>query len=150
MTKTTSKIINTYIMHHKSDILNDITVKNIKGYINSSNFLPKSMLFYERHFTRNNKSVVEYFSDHELNSYFETETTKNFIITRGFSEKHVLFTTEVIYLNEHGMPYMCYNEVLTSDKILEKHYRRINSKNQYSLEGFDSFLECLKYKPHIL
>lgn len=137
-------------MYKKSDILNDKTVKNIKGYLNSPNFLPKSVLFYERHFTRNNKSVIEYYSDYELDSYFETETTKYFIITRGFSEKHVLFSTEVIYLNAEGMPYMYYNEVLTIDKVLEKHYRKINSKNEYSYEGFDSFSECLKYKPWIL
>ncbi|WP_308991621.1 hypothetical protein QLS71_006285 [Mariniflexile litorale] len=137
-------------MHKKSDILNDKTVKNIKGYINSPNILPKSILYYERHFTRNNKSVIEYYSDYELDSYFETETTKYFIITRGFSEKNVLFSTEVIYLNADGMPYMCYNEVLTIDKVLEKHYRKINSKNEYSYEGFYSFSECLKYKPWIL
>ncbi|MBF8151307.1 hypothetical protein ITJ86_15475 [Winogradskyella sp. F6397] len=131
------------------DILNDKTVRNIKGYINSPSFVPKSVLLYEKHFIRNNKDVIEYYLNHELDSYFETQTLKYFIISRGFGKDHTLFTTEVTYLNKRGKPYMCYSEVLRSDNVLKKHYRKINSKNQYSYEAFDSYLECLKYKPHI-
>ncbi|WP_417876414.1 hypothetical protein [Winogradskyella sediminis] len=137
-------------MQNNLDILNDESIKNIKGFINSPTITPKSALFYERHFTRDNKSVVEYYSNYELNSYFEVETSKNFIITRGFSNNHKLFFTEVLYLIQNGKPYMCYNEVLTIDNVLKKHYRKINSKNKHSIDAFDSFMECLNYKPHII
>jgi hypothetical protein len=137
-------------MQSQPDILKDKTVKNIKGYINSPTLIPKSVLFYEKHFERNNKQVIEYYSNHELDSYFETIKSKSFTITRGFSNDHVLFHTEVLYLRQNGKPYMCYNEVLNISGLLEKHYRKVNSKNQYSLEAFDSFEECLKYKPDIL
>lgn len=93
--------------------------------------------------------MIDYEYNQVINSFFVTETNKNFIITRGFSDKNILFSTDVIYLNNKGIPYMCYNEVLNSDNVLEKHYRKINSKNQYSLEGFDNFLDCLNYKPEI-
>lgn len=127
----------------------DKRMKNKKVVVNSPNFKPKSNLFYEKHFKKGTLDVVEYYSDHELDTYFETEKTENFIIVRGFSSKHKLFTTDVQYLNQEGKPYMCYNEVLTNKGVLEKHYRKVNSGGQYSEEPFDSFLECLKYKSEI-
>ncbi|MBP0903058.1 hypothetical protein ACFSKN_13880 [Mariniflexile gromovii] len=137
-------------MIHKFDILNDETIKNIKGFINDPHFTTKSVLTYERHYFKGSIKVIEYYSNHELNSYFETETTEFFIIERGYSNEDKLFSTNVIYLNQTGQPYMEYTEVLDIDKTLNKCYRKINSKKEYSFEGFDTFSDALKYKSHIL
>lgn len=110
----------------------------------------KPKLFYDKVFIRNGAEIREEYVNGKMGSYFEKREEQYFTITRGFSNDHVLFHTEVLYLRQNGKPYMCYNEVLNISGLLEKHYRKVNSKNQYSLEAFDSFAECLKYKPHII
>lgn len=110
---------------------------------------PKPTLFYDQVFMRNGAEIREEYLNGKMHSYFEKRDEKYFTITRGFSNDHILFHTEVIYLRQNGKPYMHYNEVLNISGVLEKHYRRINLKKQHSLEAFDSFEECLKYKSHI-
>lgn len=126
------------------------SVKNIRGYINPYGRNVNSILFYEKHLKKGSIAVVEHYTNHKLDTYFETDKTEHFTITRGFSCDGVLFTTEVLYLNQEGEPYMYYHEVLTNEGVLQKHYRKINTLGQYSLEGYDSFSECLRYKPHII
>lgn len=109
---------------------------------------PKPTLFYDKVFMRNGAEIKEEYINGEMHSYFEKREERYFTITRGFTPKHLLFHTEVLYLKQNGKPYMCYNEVLTIDNVLEKHYRKVSSENKYSYDGFDTFEECLKYKPH--
>jgi len=137
-------------MRDQLDIFNDKTIKNIKGYINSPRFTLKSILFFEKHFKRNDCEVVEYYTNYNLDNYYVTSSSNYFIITRGFSSDHVLFYTEVIYLSPIEKPYMFYAEVHTKDNGIVKHYRKIYSTGHRSKEAFPSFKECINFTPDLI
>ena len=90
-------------------------------------------------FTRDGKKVKEYYSNGELDMYFETESTLNLTITRGYSATGTLFSNVVVYLNKLGKPFMIYENV---DQI-PGHYRRINSEGKHSYIAYDTFQECM-------
>ena len=84
----------------------------------------------------------EHYSNFEKESFYETETTPHFKITRGYSSSGVLFSNNVIYLNRSGNPIMVYDNV---DQI-PGHYRRINSEGKHSYKAYDTFHECMLHK----
>lgn len=72
-------------------------------------------------------------------TYFVTEETSYFKITKGYSYEGVLFDTEVIYKNKLGNPYIFYQQVDQTPGF----YRRIDSEGRFTLKGFWTFRECM-------
>lgn len=69
-------------------------IKNKKFILNKGYSLLPCMLTYEKHFTRNDKKVVEYYTNDILDTYFETTRKGNMEIVEGFGAAGGLFTRE--------------------------------------------------------
>lgn len=79
-------------------------IKNAFYVISDKHFKKKKLLFYEKHYTRNKKLVKEYYTDGAMDYYFETETDKSQILTKGYSSKGDLFSIEKITIDNRGNP----------------------------------------------
>jgi hypothetical protein len=70
----------------------DPEVKNKMLIISRGYFTMPVQLFYDRHYKRGNKTVVENYLNDELTMYFETEAIKYFYVTKGYGADGGLFT----------------------------------------------------------
>ncbi len=80
----------------------DETVKNKTLIISKTHFKENVHLSYERHFTRNEREVVEEYSNDEMAFYFETERKDGFEICTGFYPDGSLFFVEKTSYNSLG------------------------------------------------
>lgn len=85
---------------------------------------------------------MEYYKNQKLNSIFDNEINKKFIIRRRFSEKDIIFSTEVTYLNQKGKPYMLYSEIIKYDGKVEICYRGIDVSGKISDRAYNDFEAC--------
>lgn len=81
----------TQLRSHLED--DDPLVKNNKIIIDTyGRFRAPVLLSYEKHFTRNGKKVVEYYTNEIMDTYFETEDFGNGIfIEKGYGSEGGLF-----------------------------------------------------------
>jgi hypothetical protein len=79
-------------------------ILNKKLIISKSHFKNFVTLFHERHFNKNGRKIIEYFSDNVLDFYFVTEKTMDYRITEGFSPDGKMFSREKIEFDNQGKP----------------------------------------------
>ncbi len=70
----------------------DPEVKNKLLIVSRGYFTVPVQLFYDRHFKRGNKEVLEKYLNGALTSYFVTEPVKHFFVTKGYGADGGLFT----------------------------------------------------------
>tara|TARA_Y100000815_G_C13326686_1_gene494433 strand:- start:990 stop:1400 length:411 start_codon:yes stop_codon:yes gene_type:complete len=74
-------------------------IKNKKLIFSHKHFNQSIILFYEKHKTLKNKKIIEYYTNSVLESYFVTIQTNKFKVTKGYSNKGILFSIEKISYN---------------------------------------------------
>ncbi len=84
---------------------NHFIIRNLRLIISRKRFKRVVNFFYEKHFSKDNIDLIEYYSNFRKDSYLETERTLYFTINRTYSSKAILFHTVVIYKNRTGNPY---------------------------------------------
>ncbi|WP_131474426.1 hypothetical protein [Neotamlana nanhaiensis] len=119
----------------KGNFQNQVLIINSKTHI-------RPTLFYERVFYQNNKKIIKEYINDKISCSYEEEIFNHFIITKGFSVEGKLSSTEVIYFDYEGIPYMSYSEVKNSNGELDICYRRIYPNGKQSLKGFKDFFSC--------
>lgn len=70
----------------------DPEVRNKVLIVSRGYFTVPVQLFYERHFKRGAKTVIEYYLNDALTYYYETEAVKHFYVTKGYGADGGLFT----------------------------------------------------------
>lgn len=92
----------------------DPQVKNKKLILSRGYFHTPCFLSYEKHFTRDGKSVVECYTDDILDMYFETTHKGNMEIVEGFGAAGDLFHREIKHF-ENGKHFKSEIMVLNAD-----------------------------------
>lgn len=77
---------------------------NKKLIISKSHFKELVTLFHEKHFYQNDQKIIEYYTNNVLDSYFVTEKTIDYKITKGFSPDGKMFSREKIEFDNQGKP----------------------------------------------
>lgn len=92
----------TQIRFHLKD--SNPQIRNKKLIVSKSHFKDFVSLFHERHFNKDDQKIIEYYSNNVLDSYFVTEKTTDYKITRGFSPDGKMFSQEKIEFDNQGKP----------------------------------------------
>jgi hypothetical protein len=98
-------------------------IVNKQLIISKTHFEDFATLFYEKHFYKNNIKTIEYYSQDEMDSYFEIEKTNEYKITKGFSPKGKMFSREKIEYNNKG-------KAITEEQLI---YNADGTKMEYKI-----------------
>jgi len=98
-------------------------IVNKKLIISKTHFKDFATLFYEKHFFKNDKKIIEYYSNDEMESFFEIEKTSEYRISKGFSSKGKMFCKEKIEYNKQG-------KAITEEQLI---YNADGTKTDYKI-----------------
>lgn len=99
-------------------------VLNKKLIISKTHFKDFVTLFYEKHFYQDDKKIIEYYSNNEMDSYFEIEKTADYRISKGFSPQGKMFSREKIEYNNQG-------KAITEEQLI---YNADGTKTEYKIK----------------
>lgn len=104
-------------------------IKNKLLTFSSKHFLNFKNTSHEKHFERQNKKVIEYYYDGELDHYAEIEQTSKFKKTECYSRNGRLFSQEIIEFNKVGKPIKTKQYIKNIDGSIHQYEGSLEIKN---------------------
>src|SRR5690606_22753170 len=93
----------------------------IKLIISSGQFIERVILYYEKHFSRKGKNVIEYYYNNKVDTYFEITKKSRYRLTIGYGVNNEIFYKEIILFNNEGVATKEYQKIYNFDGTITEY-----------------------------